>query len=186
MCVCVFYLISSEALVAWTQSEGGWAYAIYSYVFMLVWWYLLFCTHTLTHTHTHTHNWHIICVQILIPTQTRPSLLVRVFDPVLRRQHVHEGGDAGGHAHRGRGRLPAFHVPACIWPAHGRHLPRVGWHAEARAGQREGEADFQPRYRINRPRRLDLTSYSRGRPDCFCAFILFYLRSRLDIRPNTY
>lgn len=74
----------------------------------------------------------------------------RVIDPVLRRQHVHESRDSKRHAHRGRGRLPPLHVPAGVRPAHGRHVPRVGGHAEARAGQRESQTDGQPRYRINR------------------------------------
>lgn len=80
-----------------------------------------------------------------------PCFLRRGVDPVVRRQHVHESGDPDCHAHRGRGRLPSFHVPAGVRPANGRHVPRVGGHAEARAGQRKSQTDGQPRYRINRP-----------------------------------
>lgn len=98
--------------------------------------------------------------------------LHRGFDPVVRRQHVHESGDPGGHAHRGRGRLPPFHVPAGVRPAHGRDIPRVGGHAEAGAGQREGQTDGQPRYRISRPRWLRRS---------VCVF-----HSRLSLRPNTH
>lgn len=76
----------------------------------------------------------------------------RGFHPVVRRQHVHEGGDPGRRAHGGGGRLAALHVSAGLWPADGRHLPRVCRHAQARAGQRPGQADGQPRYRMSRPR----------------------------------
>lgn len=58
----------------------------------------------------------------------------RGLHPVLRRQHVHEGGDPQRHTHGGRGRVAPLHVPAGVRPPHGRHLPRVGRHAEAGAG----------------------------------------------------
>lgn len=125
-------------------------------------------------------NWVCVCVCYLLrgsfatspPAECgslKPSrFLHRGVDPVVRRQHVHESGDPDGHAHRGRGRLPPFHVPAGVRPAHGRHVPRVGGHAEAGAGQREGQADGQPRYRISRPRWLRRSVFvSLSTPDSF-------------------
>lgn len=118
--------------------------------------------------------------------------LCRGVHPVLRRQHVHEGGDPQHHAHGGRGRLPPLHVPAGLRPAHGRHVPRVGRHAAARAGQRQGQADGQPRYRMRRPSvgsSLPALS-SRRRPLCYlclrvCLFF-FPSWSGFCIRPNTH
>lgn len=122
--------------------------------------------------------------------------LCRGVHPVLRRQHVHEGGDPQHHAHGGRGRLPPLHVPAGLRPPHGRHVPRVGRHAAARAGQRQGQADGQPRYRMRRRSvgsSLPALS-SRRRPLCYLClrvcfgFFLFFFPSwsGFCIRPNTH
>lgn len=76
------------------------------------------------------------------------TLSHRGFHPLLRWQHVHEGGDADHHAHRGRGRLPAFSLPAGLRPPHGHHLPRLSRHAQAGVGWGSRETHGQPRYRM--------------------------------------
>lgn len=95
----------------------------------------------------------VLSLRLLTGETDRCPLLTphRGVHPVLRRQHVHEGGDPHGHTHGGRGRLAPLHVPAGLRPADGRHLPRVCRHAEAGAGQWTGQADGQPRYRMSRP-----------------------------------
>lgn len=105
----------------------------------------------------------------------------RGLDSVVRWQHVHEGGDTKCHAHRGRGRLPPFHVPAGVWPPHGRHVPRVSRHIEAGAGQWKGQTDGQPRYRINRPVGSPLVELG-GKPYCFS--VLFFCYFSLWSRPD--
>lgn len=161
--------------------------------FVLVWKYLFFFS-TNTQMDTASPFAHYCCwyhtlklTVCKITGHFHLSFCHRVIDPVVRRQHVHESGDTKRHAHRGRGRVPPLHVPAGVWPAHGRHVQRVSGYAEARARQRESQTDGQPRYRINRPRWLTSPPIQEEASLSLC-FLLFSFSfwSRHDIRPNTH
>lgn len=75
----------------------------------------------------------------------------RGLDPELRRQHVHEGGDAHGDAHGGGGRVPALHVSESVRAADGHHVARLGRHPAPGAGRQPRQTHRQLRYRIRLP-----------------------------------
>lgn len=78
----------------------------------------------------------------------RLTLSHRGLHPLLWWQHVYEGGDAEHHAHWGWGRLPAFSLPAGIWPTHGHHFSRISRYTQAGVGWRSRQTHGQPRYRM--------------------------------------
>lgn len=83
-----------------------------------------------------------------------PAFSHRGFHPLIWWQYVYEGGDADHHAHWSWGCLPAFSLPAGLWPPHGHHLPRLSRYAQAGVGRGSRQTHGQPRYRMPAPTHL--------------------------------